>query len=148
MVTVVNVHRVGTGERAAHVDQPMADESLTLTNVLRQEVADDGAGLPRDFDWQAYLNWHPELERRGVATEDAAKEHYLRHGRAEGRLYKRYCTVMLFYPVPGENRWCICNGHRASALLSSAAILSLTLQTNAMVLGAVRCRSGARQSDL
>lgn len=40
-------------------------------------------GLPEDFDGNVYLKLHPDVKRAGL---DPA-EHYLNHGRAEGRRY-------------------------------------------------------------
>ena len=60
-------------------------------------------GAPADFDWQAYLMWHEDLGRHGITTEAAARDHYVRHGRAEGRIYKRH-RIVLTYEVCGGTR--------------------------------------------
>ena len=46
------------------------------------------ATLPKDFDWQWYCGSSVEL--RAINSSYAAAEHYLRYGRAEGRLWLRF----------------------------------------------------------
>ena len=45
--------------------------------------------------------YHPDLLSIGVTTEDAAKQHYLQHGRAEGRPYKRMRLIMRYTACTG-----------------------------------------------
>lgn len=44
--------------------------------------------LPKDFDWQFYIDNHPDLQDAGINTELAAITHYLTHGVFEDRVYK------------------------------------------------------------
>ena len=43
--------------------------------------------LPPDFNWQQYLANYPDLQKTGFDTEIVAANHYVRHGRKEGRTY-------------------------------------------------------------
>ena len=81
--------------------------SLQDLSIRTQEAA-GGDVLPADFDWQAYIYWNPDLVRNGLATEAAAQEHYQRRGHMESRMYKRYCTVMLYDPVGGVLLHALC----------------------------------------
>eukprot|EP00887_Chlorella_sp_A99_P002549 scaffold6.g2549.t1 len=76
-------------------------------------------GLPRGFDAQAYLAYHPDLHKLGVTTEDAAKQHYLDKGRAEGRLYRRVRVMLRYTACTG-----LINQHYSHiAAFSLAAVL-------------------------
>jgi len=44
--------------------------------------------LPEDFDYQTYIDLHPDLIAAEIDNEQKAKEHYLFFGRKEGRAYK------------------------------------------------------------
>lgn len=44
--------------------------------------------LPQDFDWQYYLDVHPDLQRAGLSNEHHAISHYLVYGHKENRRYK------------------------------------------------------------
>ena len=82
-----------------------ARQTCTRTSAQHteeQESADAGAGLPADFDWEAYLYWRPDLREKGIDTEEGAKEHFLNKGRQKRLLYKRYCMVMV-YDTEGGN---------------------------------------------
>ena len=51
--------------------------------------------LPADFDAEAYVDSHPDLEElRG--QPDLAKQHYLESGRPEGRAYKLLSPIALY----------------------------------------------------
>jgi wyosine [tRNA(Phe)-imidazoG37] synthetase (radical SAM superfamily) len=41
--------------------------------------------IPVDFDWRSYLERYPDLGAAGIATEEAAAEHWRHWGAAEGR---------------------------------------------------------------
>lgn len=45
--------------------------------------------LPPGFDWKVYLYMNFDLQSAGIATEEAAVQHYLRHGQQERRIYRR-----------------------------------------------------------
>lgn len=42
------------------------------------------------FDWQYYLDNNPDLRPNGVLTQTQAKEHWIRHGQSEGRIYYKH----------------------------------------------------------
>ena len=44
--------------------------------------------IPRDFDWEQYLNNYEDL-RRIFTTRQQAETHYLKHGINEGRIYQK-----------------------------------------------------------
>ena len=68
---------------------------------------------------QIYLSYHPDLHKLGVTTEDAAKQHYLDKGRAEGRLYKRVRVMLRYTACTG-----LINQHYSHiAAFSLAAVL-------------------------
>lgn len=83
------------------LDNIKTDQPFSL-GMTQEAASGDATRLPPDFDWHACLYWYPELGKSGVLTEVAAKRHYLRHGHTEGRLYKRYCMVMLYHIGAGE----------------------------------------------
>ena len=62
----------------------------------QQESAGDGAGVPTDFDWEAYLFWRPGLRQEGVVTAEAIQNHFLQNKQQKRLLYKRHCMVMLY----------------------------------------------------
>lgn len=84
---------VATGGRRQQIGRAAATGSL----------AGASAQLPLDFDWRAYLEWSADLADNGVTTRSRAIQHYLRHGRNEGRLYKRYRLVVLYWMDGGED---------------------------------------------
>ena len=66
----------------------------------RQRAAMQRA-LPAEFDWQTYLLYHPDLRASGVTTEAQAKQHYIKQGRAEGRVYKRLRVILRYTACTG-----------------------------------------------
>lgn len=44
--------------------------------------------LPEDFDWQFYLEQHPDLQQAGLKTKNHAVAHYLFFGKNEDRTYR------------------------------------------------------------
>ena len=68
----------------AHFPGELNDNAL-----LRWPVVKDGFRLPRDFDDERYYALHPDVEAAGMN----AREHYFKHGAAEGRAYKRMPPV-------------------------------------------------------
>lgn len=55
-----------------------------MSNSLTYSLSD----LPKDFDWQYYIDIHPDLQKAGISTERQAKYHYIIHGKKENRVYK------------------------------------------------------------
>ena len=37
--------------------------------------------IPKDFDYQFYIEYHPDLQQAGINDENQAKQHYLLFGR-------------------------------------------------------------------
>ena len=82
---------------AIHTD---AQKAAALAYEKRQEAALQRA-LPREFDWQTYLLYHPDLRAGGISTETLAKQHYVKEGRAEGRVYKRLRVILRYTACTG-----------------------------------------------
>ena len=45
--------------------------------------------LPKNFDWQFYLENNPDLKDAGISSQSDAENHWLDHGFAEDRLYTK-----------------------------------------------------------
>jgi|MDTC01.1.fsa_nt_gb hypothetical protein len=45
--------------------------------------------IPEDFDWEFYLDSHPDLIKAGINTEKLAQYHYVTYGHKENRIYKK-----------------------------------------------------------
>jgi hypothetical protein len=58
--------------------------------------------VPSDFDWQAYVAYHPKLRDVGVATEGRAKEHYATAGRYQKLVYKKLRVTMTYTACTGR----------------------------------------------
>ena len=64
---------------------------------------------PSDFDWQVYVQRYHDL--RHLATEQDAVNHYLYHGRQEGRLYKSEMPAWIYRSAsPGIDPRCLQDG--------------------------------------
>ncbi len=50
---------------------------------------------------RTYLLYHPDLRASGVSTEAQAKQHYIKQGRAEGRVYKRLRVIVRYTACTG-----------------------------------------------
>jgi len=48
----------------------------------------DGTIIPKDFDWEFYLEHYEDLRNAGLKTKEDAERHYLNYGQDENRLYK------------------------------------------------------------
>jgi hypothetical protein len=57
--------------------------------------------LPAYFDWEAYLQFYPWLRRQGITSELAAADHYLRIGRAQGRVGRRLRLLLRYIAGTG-----------------------------------------------
>jgi len=62
----------------------------TVTQTIAQSI-------PRDFDWQTYIQNYEDLRRAGILTEEKAKRHWMEFGRNEGRIYHK---VLANVPAP------------------------------------------------
>lgn len=104
-VTVLSDEEDGIGgsNRAARSKHRRQQQQRAAERRRQQQERDQQLypGLPRDFDAQIYLAYHPELHALGVTTEDAAKQHYLDKGRSEGRLYKRVRVLLRYTACTG-----------------------------------------------
>lgn len=56
--------------------------------ALPADLRERFGALPDGFDWRAYVANHPDLS--ALRTYRDAAEHFLRHGRAEGRMVSRF----------------------------------------------------------
>ena len=45
--------------------------------------------LPLDFDWKFYCTYYKDLTFNGINNETSAKQHYLKHGKSENRIYNQ-----------------------------------------------------------
>ena len=112
-VAYVSLERIGAApeNRGSLLSRPLkmlarssgsAATLLTCTRASsqskgRQQVsAGDGAGVPADFDWEAYLFWRPGLRQEGVATAESVQNHFLQNKQQKRVLDKRHCMVMLY----------------------------------------------------
>ena len=43
------------------------------------------------FDWKFYLDLYPDLKKAGINTQEKAYQHYINHGKNEGRACQPYC---------------------------------------------------------
>ena len=62
------------------------------------------ATVPRDFDTEAYLTWHPSLLDEGVNDTTAARAHYAQHGSTAGFIYKPLRVVYMFEAEQGQGK--------------------------------------------
>jgi len=56
--------------------------------------------IPKDFDYQTYLDNYPDLRKNGIDNEEKARQHWLNYGRKEGRNYKKNDFLYIFLHVP------------------------------------------------
>lgn len=57
-------------------------------NKIEDIFIDKSILVPKDFDWKFYLNNYPDLKANGITNENKAKQHWLRYGVDEKRIYK------------------------------------------------------------
>lgn len=50
--------------------------------------------LPKEFDWEFYLNNYDDLKNAGFKSEDDAIKHFLNFGQFENRIYKRKYSIL------------------------------------------------------
>ena len=119
----LSVTDVSPGNKRPEPHGPLRAESSGLHPP--SETFTDADAVPEDFDWQAYLAYYPDLLGSGISSELEAQQHYLKHGRREGRIHKRL-KVLLYYTA--------CTGlinqhysHIAAFTLSSAIGAELVL---------------------
>lgn len=112
--------RVRSGGSGVHVT--VVDGGASRAS-LRQQQQQQYPGLPKDFDAQAYLLYHPDLRSLGVISEESAIQHYLERGKEEGRLYKRIRVLLRYTACTG-----LINQHYSHiAAFSLAAMLGAEL---------------------
>lgn len=61
-------------------------EGRTYREIIASPSLNE-APLPRDFDWQTYVDNYGDLQRNRVDTRELAEEHWLKTGMKEGRTY-------------------------------------------------------------
>ncbi|HOW58700.1 MAG TPA: hypothetical protein PLO78_03120 [Candidatus Omnitrophota bacterium] len=47
------------------------------------------SALPKDFDWETYVENYEDLRLAGITTRELAIAHWQEYGAKEGRIYKR-----------------------------------------------------------
>lgn len=60
--------------------------------------------IPRDFDWEIYLDNNADLRRAGILDYDAAVRHFLRYGHMENRIYSQSQLGNKHIPVRYDNQ--------------------------------------------
>ena len=118
------IDRKQTGARSIS-DFPAGDNWLKSLAAAQQGPLTGADGLPKDFDWRAYLAYYPDLSENGINSEVEAQRHYLKHGRREGRIHKRLRVVLHYTACTG-----LINqhySHIAAFTLSSAIGAELVL---------------------
>ena len=116
-------HRLGSAVDAPQNQLQAESQDLHPSSEVRNST--EAAGLPEDFDWQAYLAYYPDLVSSGISSELNAQEHYLNHGRQEGRIHRRLKVLMHYTACTG-----LINqhySHIAAFTLSSAVGAELVL---------------------
>mmetsp|Transcript_3827 Transcript_3827/g.11047 ORF Transcript_3827/g.11047 Transcript_3827/m.11047 type:complete len:533 (-) Transcript_3827:775-2373(-) len=82
-------------------DQRTEDKGASSGTGVSKVIAALDAQLPKDFDWKTYMLYHPDLQVVGITSEEQAKDHYLKQGRAEGRIYKRLRVLLRYTACTG-----------------------------------------------
>ena len=70
--------------------------------VIQPQEQEWGDRVPSDFDWQAYVSYHPKLRDVGIASEARAREHYATSGRHQRLVYRRLNVTMRYTACTGE----------------------------------------------
>ena len=86
--------------------------------------------VPRDFDWETYLQNNPDLGPAGINTEEKAKKHWEEYGKKEGRNYHRIHPPKPPEPVP--------QAPAANARSADAAAIDAAMSTNMERLATLR----------
>lgn len=82
-------------DRAQNGSQPMVNATSQYSQ-RKQDIF-----LPAGFDWRTYLLYYPDLVAAGIKSEQEAKDHYVQHGRAEGRLHRRVRVLLRYTACSG-----------------------------------------------
>ena len=86
-----------------NADQAKTDSEASAQQATHAGVGNSSAtdqGVPADFDWEAYVALHPDIQQAGIITEEAAHQHYIQYGRREGRMFRRP-KLILHYTACG-----------------------------------------------
>lgn len=54
--------------------------------------------IPKDFDWEYYVESYRDLQKSGINTKQKAMWHYLNFGKNENRKYKKESSILQSYP--------------------------------------------------
>ena len=68
-------------------------------STSQEDIAD--VTLPSDFDWEAYIAYHPGVYDIGVVTEVDAIEHYMEFGSEQGLLHHRVNVILRYTACTG-----------------------------------------------
>lgn len=80
---------------------------------------------PKAFNWRSYLALNPDLEQSGIDSEFKAKQHFIQHGKLEGRAFRDFKVRMHYTACTGliNQQY----SHIAAFILSSAIGAELVL---------------------
>ena len=56
------------------------------------------------FDWKFYLDLYPDLQKAGINTQEKAYQHYINHGKNEGRACHPYCLEKNILEIQNQNK--------------------------------------------
>ena len=91
----------GQGGLLSGSDGQLISKSWSLPAAAEVSNLTDTGDLPKDFDWQAYLSYYPDLLQSGIHNESEAQQHFLEYGRQEGRICKRLKVLMQYTACTG-----------------------------------------------
>ena len=89
-------------KHSAELDSPLHMESWATPSASDVWNSTEADSPPEGFDWQTYLTYYPDLVQSGINSEGRALQHYLQHGRREGRLYRRLKVLLHYTACTGE----------------------------------------------
>ena len=87
---------------SAELDSQLQIESWATRSAPDVWNSTEVDSPPYGFDWQTYLAYYPDLAQSGINSEGQALQHYLQHGRQEGRLFKRLKVLLHYTACTGE----------------------------------------------
>lgn len=65
-----------------------AELDAKVTSFEQQKAVHVRTQVPDDFNWEFYLDHHPDLRINGIDNKAAAISHWIHHGQHENRAYK------------------------------------------------------------
>jgi len=55
-----------------------------------------------NFVWESYVEKYEDLRNNGITTEETARDHWVNHGKTEGRSFDKLNMVMYFHTFNGD----------------------------------------------